>query len=258
MGAPTLPDAIRKLLFGTPFGEVYPAREPPPPLALDGRTVALRLLRRYLAALTFYRTGATVIDPETRQPTAGAPVAFAIPENSIHIEWPDYEEDLVFPCISLLATAPAEMLAIGLTGYVEENSRDVFAPGTIVQWMSEYKENIALEIWASSKAERRAILSGLEAALSPTEQMYGLRFSMPDYFNELVCFTVSNREIFEDPDAARNRRRARLMIEMRFNLVALVNYNPLVGIVKVEVDVDQDTNEAVVLVEESERARERC
>jgi hypothetical protein len=231
MGAPLLSKFLQKVLFGTPWGTTYPARENPPPPAYDGRTVALRLLRRFITELTFYRANAE------GQP----PIPFQIAEKDIHIEWPDNEDDLVFPSIALLSTGPANYDMIGLTGYVEENTRDVYAPGTVVQWMNEYRENIVLEIWATKKSERRAILAGLEAALSPTEQMYGLRFTMPDYFNELVCFAANDREIIDDGEAVKNRRRARITLQMRFHQVALVNYNQLVTTTKVETDVDMDT-----------------
>lgn len=239
MGTPLLSKFIQKVLFGTPWGTTFPARENPPPPAFDGRTVALRLLRQFISELTFYRANAEGLPP----------IPFQIAEKDIHIEWPDNEDDLIFPSIALLSTGPANYDMIGLTGYIEENTRDKHGRGTVVQWMNEYRENLVLEIWASKKSERRAILAGLEAALSPTEQMYGLRFTMPDYFDELVCFSLNDREIIDDPDAAKNRRRARMTIQMRFHQVALVNYNELWTTTKVETDVDLDTDVVVDLDE---------
>ncbi len=255
-------EAIRKVLWGTPFGEVYPAREPPPQPVVDGRTVALRIFREYLTEIIYRRPDKPKLDG-----SANPPIEFRITPENIHIEWPDREVNLSFPAIALLAgSTPANYDQIGLTGYVEEDTRDKFGKGTVVQWMSEYQENVVLEVWANTKPERRAILAGLEWALSPTEQMYGIRFTMPDYFNELVCFTFKDRAIVDDEDAVRGRRRARITIEMRFTVVALVNYSEGRLQMKVDTDVDQDTNEPVELEDlvpykrpgDDERKREGC
>lgn len=233
---------VRDLLQGTPFGETFPARPNPPPLSVDGRTAVLRVLKRYIAALVFYLPGGRN-DAGVALPAR----PIRIPPEDIHIEWPDNEASMRFPSIVFLSTAPAEYDAIGLTAYLEEKTRDVHGLGTVLQWQSEYVENLAVEIWASKKAERRSILAGLETALTPTEQMYGLRFKVPDYYGELVCFTVQSRELFDETDAVRNRRRARLVVQVRFNIVALVNYAELTTVAKTSVDVDEDTNMAVTI-----------
>jgi hypothetical protein len=228
---------IRSLLVGDPWGELHPPRDNPPPLSEDGRTVALRIFKLYLSELVFYR----------RMGEGVAPSRFQIPEKDIHIEWPDYEADMVFPSIVLQAIGPATYNPIGLGGYIEEKSLHVYAPGTAVQWQNEYTETFAIDIYASKKSERRAIIAALIPALSPTEQMYGIRFHMPDYYEQLVCFSLEDREIFEDADAARNRRRARVRVEMRYNDVALVNVGGLTVQMKVHVDADAQTGEAITL-----------
>lgn len=227
---PTTPE-LRALLFGTPFGEVWPPKPNPPPLSIDGRTAALRILRKYVTNLTFYRTMAK----------GQLPQPFSIPEKRFHIEWPDQEQVTVEPTIAIIPAPEANYDVIGLVSYVEEDTRDVYAQGTMLQWMSEYRESIQLEVWTRYKSERRAILSGIETAMSPTEQMSGLRFRMPEYFNELVCFTLMKRRLIDDGESAKYRRKAQLEIEMRFNIVALVNYSPFNSVVKADLDVDEDT-----------------
>jgi hypothetical protein len=233
---PTITGAIRKLLFGTPFGETFPPQANPPPPPVDGRTVALNILGDYIAALEFFVPAAVGSPPKLLQ----------IPRNQIHIEWPDHEQDLIYPSITVVQSR-ADYDVIGLVAYVEETTRDVYAPGTVLQWQAEYVETINLEIEAATKAERRSIISGIETAISPTEQMSGLRFRMPDYFNELVCFTLNRREVMDTPDSAKYRRRAQLEIEMRFNIVSLVNYREFNPVVKVDTDVDVDTGVLVDL-----------
>lgn len=231
-----LPQNLASILFGTPFGRLYPPRPAPPPLAVDGRTVALRILQQYVCALVFFLPMG-----EGRPPRP-----FRITPDRFFIEWPDYEQDQLFPSITVLSNT-ASYDVIGLTAYVEESTRDKYGQGTVLQWQAEYNEHIKLEVRASKRAERRSIVAALETAFSPTEQMSGVRFKMPDYFNELVCFTLWNRALFDEPDAARNRRRAQIELEMRFNIVALVRYAPFSPLVRSNVDVDEDTGVAVDL-----------
>lgn len=237
---------VRAVLWNDPFGEnVFPKRDRQPPLAEDGRTVALRTLKRYLADLSFYRPGG--FDKVTGEKLP--PIKFKIPPVDIHVEWPDDESELNMPAIALLAQAPADYDSVGLASHVDETTRDVFAPKTVVNIMGEYVEQFVLEIWSETKAHRRSLLIGIEQALSPFEQMSGLRFRMPDYYGQLVCFALKTRELVDDEDAVRVRRRARMVIDMRFNSVSLANVEPLEPLLSATVDADDDGN-AVPLEDE--------
>jgi len=245
MGIPKLSDGLLKLFQGTPWGAVgFPPKPNPPPPAADGRTACLRILARYISELTFFREGD--VDRTTKK--RGAPIDFQIPLDDIHIEWPDNESDLRFPSIAFISgNVPVAYETIGFSTYLQEDSRDVYAKGTVIQWQSEYIENLVIEIWCAKKAERRAILAGLEAAFSPSEQSYALRFRVPDYFNQLVSFSLEQRELFDEPDNVLNRRRARLTLDMRFTLVSLVNYLPVTVQAEVAVDADPQTNDLIQL-----------
>jgi hypothetical protein len=231
---------IQGLLVGDPWGGIYPPKANPNPLPLDGRTIALRIFRVFLSELEFFRPGAAPINgaPE------GPPVAFHVCEANILIGWPPSEVEAQFPSIAMLG-GPAEYLAIGLGTYIDEDTIDKYQRGTAVQWQNEYSEKITLELWADSLPEMRGILSGIETALTPTEVMYGIRFRMPEYFGQLVTFSLQSRENIDDADAARGRRRAKLIVEMRFNIVALVNVLGLELTMKTDVDVDEDSGVGV-------------
>jgi hypothetical protein len=227
---------IQDRLVGTPWGEVFPPKPNPPPLALDGRTIALRIFRQFISELQFFKPGAV----------GGPAEEFHVCPENILIGWPPNEVEAQFPSIAMLG-GPAEYLAIGLGTYIDEDSIGKFAPGTAVQWQTEYSENLTLEIWSDSLPELRAILSGLETGLTPTEQVFGIRFRMPEYYGQIVMFSLMSRENIDDPDAARGRRRARLIVEMRFNIVALVNVLDIRPMTKTEVDVDEDTQIPVTI-----------
>jgi len=239
MAAPPLSAKIRALLQGTPWGVVFPSRPNPPPLAYDGRSVAMRTLRSYLTEIQFSRPGGR----DARGNVLPA-IPFSIPERNIQIGWPDYEKEMEFPSLVFLH-GQATYEPIGLTGYLDEDTKDKYGKGTVVAWMSEHTENFNIEIWANKRAELRAILAGIESSLSPTEQMYGLRFKMPDYYGQLVRFTVNNRQEFDEQDAAMNRRRARIEVEMAFHVVSLVNYTTVSPEVRVMTDTDVDYNTTI-------------
>lgn len=218
------------------FGDIFPPKAVVPFLPIDGRTAALHVLRDYVCNLVFQRYAGPNVPP----------TQFTILPANFNIEWPDYVKDEVFPSIAIVSSR-ADYDVIGLVSYIEEDTIDLYKPGTVLQWQAEYVETINLEIEVSKKSERRAILAGLETAFSPTEQMSGLRFKMPEYYDELVCFTLMRREVMDVPDSARNRRKAQLEMQMRFNIVSLVNTTNSKVYVKVNTDVDQDTMQPVNL-----------
>lgn len=218
--------------FGNPFGRVFPFREALIPPLVDGRTAALRILKKYFQEITFYRHGG--FDPNSK--AALPPISWRLAERDIHIEWPDAPEDVHFPAIAFLSTAPAQYESIGMTSYVDESSLDKFGPGTVLTWLSEYVETFQIELWCETKAQRRALLVGIERAMSPLEYMAGIRFRMPDYYDQLVCFSLNTRQLVDDELAVRNRRKAILEVEMRFNVVALYPVNQLQPDVRIDVD----------------------
>lgn len=231
-----IPDSVLRLLFGTPFGSVFPSRTPPQFPAIDCRTAALRVLRLYFTNLTFYRQGAAL---------GGRPVPFQVKEENFIIDSAPYEHDLVTPS-AFVIPGRGDYGVLGLGSYIEEDTADLFGKGTALQWQSEYTEVFQLELWCSSPAERHALLAGIDVAFSPTEQMSGVRFKVPEYFDELVCFILNSRTLLDDAEAGRHRWRARVELDMRINVVSLVNYSTLQPVVTVAADVEPDGAEVVI------------
>lgn len=217
--------------FGTPFGRVFPFRSVPSPPLVDGRTTALRILKKYLREITFYRHGG-YDENKVEKP----PIAWRLAERDIHIEWPDAPEDVHLPAVAFLSSSPAEYDAIGMTSYVDESTLDKYGAGTVIFWCSEYIETFQIELWCETKAQRRAMLVGMEKAMTPLEYMAGIRFRMPDYYDQLVCFSLNSRTLVDDENATKNRRKAILDVEMRFNVVALYPVNQLQPELRIEVD----------------------
>lgn len=239
---PTFSQALRRIIVGDPFGEVQPPRPRPDPLAEDARTSALKVLRFYLSELTFLRKGAA----------GGPPIRFSVPERDILIEWPDHEREFRLPAI---AVVPAEgnYDVLGLGTYVDESTRDVYRKGTVLARVAEYREEFTLQVWASTKAERRALCSGLEDQLTVTEQASGLRLRVDAYYRQVACFAWLSRTIVDGEESARGRRLANVKVELRITLVRLVNYEPLTPqvqtIVGETVVVDPGVDDELVDVE---------
>jgi hypothetical protein len=211
------------LLTGTPFGYVLPPRNELPLRSNPGRTVALKILRDYISELRFTRPGPN-----------GHAIGYQIPTSHIHLEQPG-REDLRFPSI-VIRPGEGSYDPIGLVAYIDEATRDLFGDGTVVQEQSEWREVITLECWAEESPQRASMVAGLEQALVPTEQLYGLRFRMPDYYDRTCCFSLWNGSYPDDAEAAKNRRWALLQIELRYHVCALVYSNTFKPVMELEVD----------------------
>lgn len=219
------------LIEGTPFGTVYPPRAKATLPVVDPRTAALRVLRRYVSELTFHRPG----NYDKIRDVYGPPIAFHIAEDRFHIERPDNVEDVVFPSI-VVEGAEEKYESIGLGTDYDESTIDKFGRGTVLQTQYEQMEMLTLEMWCTKKPERRALIAGLQVSLIPTETMYGIRFKMPDYYDQTVVFTPWSNTRTDADEVVQGRRIARMKLEMRFNVVALVNYAPFRPYVLLEVD----------------------
>lgn len=212
----------KALIQGLPWGTVYPPRTPPPLPTVEGRSVALSILRKYIGELTFHvPTGAQV-----SATTPGSTKEFRICPERFFIEDADAIHEAELPAIAI-TPGKSDYNCIGLCVYLDESTLNKFGKGTVIQWQSEAFEIFTMEVWASSRAMRRALCAGIEVALCPTEYMYGVRFRMPDYWDETVCFTLLDRTNLSNDAARKGRLQTNFSIEMRFNVVALVNANSL-------------------------------
>lgn len=212
------------LRLGQPFGEVLPPHALDTDLLAidDARTAALRILALYYSELTFFRVG----------DDGAPPVAFKIPLDSIHIEAPNNDEDVLLPCIVFTQDQEERFESPGFVSELDENTRDKFGPGTVLQVVHDHVEEFQVEGWSNNKPERRALIAGLQEAMVPTEGTYGVRFRIPDYFNVAVMFTAMSARR-PDEQAVRGRRLSNMRVQMQLNVVKLVRYVPLTPLVTV-------------------------
>lgn len=197
----------------TPFGLVSPARPPPRPLPVDGRTIALLQLREYITNLDLLVSTGPGKPPERFN---------ILPEN-FHIEWPDGEEDLKFPAVTILPAA-ADYEELSFPPFLLEDTKDVYGRGTAVQVACAWQETLKMEIHATRSAQRQGIKAAIETQMNPLEELGGLRLAMPGYFGETCRFTMTTGEVVDGPDSAKARRKCQLGLLLEHNVVRLVDY----------------------------------
>ncbi len=233
-------DFIAKVLVGQPWGQVYPPRPMTPAAnAADGRTAALRILARYLSELTFYRAGDKMTDL----------IPVQIPLDRIFVEMPDNEVDrTLFPAIALLSAGDVDEETVGLGSWIDEASYNKYGRNTVLQVNGQFTEDIAIDVLCKTKQERRAIRVGINNALNPTEFMAGIRFRMPDYYDQVVTISPSRITLDESMDAAiQGKRGMRIIVSMTYLDVQLVAANPMIPLVNTAVDVEEDNVTPIVI-----------
>jgi hypothetical protein len=232
--------ALRALLVGPIFGDLFPQQPDPPPRPrpVDARTGALRALKIYLEGIVFYCVNK---DGEPAIP-------FQILEENILIKPPEGEHVQKYPSIVVVG-GEANYEAASFTPVVFEETWGQYAPGTALVRQSTYAENLVLDLWASTEPELRALIEGLETAFSPIDGRSGLLLYCADYYGLTGRFLLTGRTNTNDTDAARNRRRSQLKVTLDIDVVRLTRFAQLSPEATLSVGYDPQTGEVLDLSE---------
>lgn len=213
------------MLYNNTLNQVWPLVPPPPLPDKDARDYALEVLRDYICALEFQRTGAV----------GGPTIAFTLPEKSVCIYQPDDIKDAPLPGIGVVpGLGVHDSYGLGPPPLID-GTEDIAGPGTQLQLQSEYVEPFVLEVWGSKHAERRALMAGLKAALRASDGSYSIGLKVPAYYDQVAIFTLNNSQYVDGDEVSRNRRRGHLMIELRIDEVQVVNVRPITPSVDLKV-----------------------
>ena len=232
--APQRPDPTSLIVGGASLGSAFPFRPDPGIPNIDGRTVSLSWLGRYLAHRTYARTGEV----------GASPVFFRFPEENFFVDPPGPENDLPYPAIAC-AGGESEDELIGFTPAADESTIDVYGQGTVAVPMYATMEKLRLQIWSSTLPEMRGLYEGVKESFSPTEGRTGIVVRLPDYYGQTARFTLTGSEWPTDPGSVRNRRWAFVSVTLEFDVTRLVRYARLIPQVVSDVQTTKTSNPLV-------------
>lgn len=195
-----------------------------PAQAVDARHVALETLRRFISLLDFSRSG-----PKGRPSTA-----FRVQYKDIHTEQPDNVVDMAMPAIAVVANdGTRDSYGLG-AGQIDEATVDLPGPGLVLYNIGEWNEELNIEVWGSSRPERRSLVEGMTEALTICEETSTLRLKLPDYWNQVAKFEHLSTRYVEDTSID-NRRRASMRVALSVPMMRVARYRKMIPQVKVEV-----------------------
>lgn len=211
----------------------------------DPRTLALEQLKAFLLLITFRRTVAA--GQEEGQP-------FRLKASQIHVEAPDDAgsgTDADLPTIAFIGGTGSHVQDdLGGVNFFEE-TYGIAGPGTAVARLGEYVEPFILEIVAASKADRRALVAGLQRVFRLINESNSLYLKLPQLFDTVANFDLtSSIPVLDEVYADQNRRKAQLFITLTVPDVYLARGIPLLKPsislelgteVEVSVEVDEET-----------------
>lgn len=192
------------------------------------RQVALEALRDYLAAVDVHFPNGRVGQ---------------IAKDDIFVTASDDHgggSELALPALGMAGgAAEDELLHLGPPD-VDDDTWGIAGPGTALAWTGDYRERVTIEVWASDPEERSAVVQALRRAFRPADGMGTLVLELAKYFDVLARFTLAGSQVVDDQDAARNRRRVLLQVDVEAAVVELVGAAKLQPRVRAEVEQGPD------------------
>jgi len=193
------------------------------PLALQNRLgprqAIAQALAAYLLGLEFRVFGGEARD-----------TVFTLREVLDH--WPTPEEDLAYPCASVVEATSTAHLAHSLSPTPLEETAGLFdsmvgwsgAPARTVLWKEGGAEvELQVDFWCDCEADRQAIEAALPAAFSPDEGRSGVVVEGPAlYFDRPVGLTLLATRCDDSAvSAGRGERRLRAVVQGACDIVSL-------------------------------------
>jgi hypothetical protein len=221
---------------GTIVGNRLPLQIDPGPAAKDGRTCALEALGRYLTENVYRRLG-DAVDPSPVPGQAPAK-AFSLPAANFYTDEPDPEQDMLFPSIAVAGGDAEKSKWLG-GGEPDPESRDVWAPGTVLVPLWRHEEDLQLKVYGSQLASLRGLMGGVEQLLQPSNGVGSVRLVLPDYYNEVCRFFLVGTDWTPQLDAVRNRRYAVHRLHLDMKIVRLVAYAEMIPSVTVDTETPE-------------------
>lgn len=195
-----------------------------PFLAKDGRTVALETLRDYLCTFEFNAPG--------KEP-------FKLNEDHFYIDGIESEDSFVMPCISVIPGIENRTI---IGPYMIESTKDVFKKDYALVKVAETSEDIGFEIFAPTRQIRNGIVSALNQIFSPSQNSYGLKLVLPNYYYQPCRFSLLDINRLNDTGIS-NRWRALVRFTMDLSIVHLYHATQLQVLIGLSDDQLEDNSD---------------
>lgn len=122
----------------------------------------------------------------------------ATPEIKNVLEYfPEPNEKLVYPCISLTVGKPAFR---ALSPYEKEKTTPSANKSDVQYVVGIYDIIVQLDIWSRNKEERDDLYETVFNALNPNIVPMGLSLQLKDYYNQWCRYDISNYEFIESEE----------------------------------------------------------
>jgi hypothetical protein len=176
---------------------------------LDVRNAAAETLAAYLGGVIFVIAGGKAEDKEFR-------LSEVLPN------WPEADVELKYPSASI-DDGPAPYEAHDFVPTMQEDTYNVFCPGTVIWKTGELVVEFQVDFWTNTEATRQAIAAGLPRIFNPTETRSGVLLAgHPDYFHRAVRCTLLDVDRNDGEDSTYDReRRLRTVVKAEIDVVHL-------------------------------------
>lgn len=183
---------------------------------LDPRQAMANTLACYIGNADFVRDGGTAPDTIFRL-------------EAVFSEWPDPEQELPYPCASIVDKGPIPYEGQDFTPTPDESTLEVFCPNTVLWKTSEAVADFQVDYWANDKNTRRALASRITSLFNPGENRAGVILQGdPKYFDRRVRASLMDHERPDDEDTVYSReRRVRTTVRCEIDVVQLRQAVPL-------------------------------
>lgn len=143
--------------------------------------------------------------------------------------WADPEQHAKMPSVALYTLSPGTYDAVPMTPVVDPTERLADPDGRYVVKTSDFTQDIIVEAWAPTVAERNAIGGMLEDAFNPVQWRYGFFIELPYYFGLRGDYSLKDNSVPEsDEDASKNIRKMQFTITASVPVVKLYKFPGMV------------------------------
>jgi hypothetical protein len=139
----------------------------------------------------------------------------------MYTEQPESGVKLAFPAFAILPNNHDPDAPWLGPPCILEDTWDRFGDDSVLVQRGEFVEELILDMWFKTRAQRRAVLAGMEESVFTTQQG-PLYLTLPDYFDRIAVFDYKGSRRFDGDFAVKNRREAQVRLELRVEVVFLV------------------------------------